>query len=272
MDPNDIFAATNLQQDIANATYGNDLTAAVRTGYRFFTGLAGKRDVNQARFYFGLGAQGSTATSPWIQYLSFWDSALHGVALPSGTFGALVSLANTGDPIAQTLLGRVQEVGWSGSGTNVSAAKAAYLAVGSEFALAQTLLGEMSLRAGDINGAQLLFQQASTKSDTRAMVNLALIYACKSRVLEAKQLLNAAVLQNNCRAMYRLGLLYRVGVGGAPPNLELAVGLFGRAAKMGYPFAMALVGNGYAKRIVRRRVELASIRTRSKPPGRGRWL
>ena len=220
MDPNDIFAATNLQQDIANATYGNDLTAAVRTGYRFFTGLAGKRDVNQARFYFGLGAQGSTATSPWIQYLSFWDSALHGVALPSGTFGALVSLANTGDPIAQTLLGRVQELGWSGSGTNVSAAKAAYLAVGSEFALAQTLLGEMSLRAGDINGAQLLFQQASTKSDTRAMVNLALIYACKSRVLEAKQLLNAAVLQNNCRAMYRLGLLYRVGVGGAPPNLE----------------------------------------------------
>ncbi len=260
MNPNDIFAPTDVWNDIALASQGN-VAAATRSGYRFATGLAGKRDLNLARYYFMLGVQGIADSSPWVHYLNIQMNVLDQASLPEGTFDKLSVLANGGDVIAMTLLGRVHERGWSGAGRDVAAAKAAYQSVGSQFALAQTLLGELLFRTKHVNAAQNLFQQASEINETRAIVNLALIEVCKRRVVEGKKMLKTAIVQNSCRAMYRLAQLYQHGTGGVEPKPKLALGLLQRAAGMGYPPAVNALENGISFTAIRkpgRRTESAS--------------
>jgi TPR repeat protein len=245
MNPNDIFAMSHLQQDIARAKQGNT-AAATRTGYRYFTGLAGKRDLDLARYYFTLGARGVADASPWIHFLNFQAASprknvLLRKPLPYGTVDKLSNMADQGDVIALTLLGRVKERGWHGAGKDIAAAKLAYRSVGTQFALAQTFLGEIYLRRGHIKYAERMFEQAAEKNETRATVDLALIDLRKHQAIAAKQLLKAAVVQNDCRAMYRLGLLYKRGIGKATPKPDLAKGLLQHAARMGYPRAVTLL-------------------------------
>lgn len=245
MNANDIFAATDIGQDMRNAKQG-DFLSAIRTGYKFAAGLAGRRYLGAARYYFILGAQGNADASPWIHYLNIKAAMLSNVPLADGTLEKLIALADQGDVVAETLLGRVQEQGWQGAKSDIAAAETAYISVGSQFVLAKTFLGELYLRQNHIDEAEDLFQTASESNETRAIVNLALIRVRKQRVVEAKELLKSAVSQNSCRAMYRLGMLYQKGVGGAKPQPTLALLLFQRAARMGYPLALKLLQGGNA--------------------------
>jgi len=240
MNANDIFAMSLLQQDVSRASEGNIL-ATVRTGYRYYTGLAGKRDLDLARSYFVLGAQGVEDASPWIHFMNLQAASLNSKPVPKSSFDNLSSLADTGDVIAVTLLGRAQERGYDGGDRDIAAAKAAYLSVGPQFALAQTFLGEIYVRHNHLDKAEPLFQLAAEKNETRAIVDLAQIYVHRLRAVAAKQLLKAAVVQNNFRAMYRLALLYRGGIGKANPKPNLAKGLLQQAARMGYPRAITLL-------------------------------
>lgn len=247
MNPNDIFlAAPRLQQDKVLANQGY-LPSAIRTGYRYYTGLAGTKDNDLARQYFTIGAKGLADASPWILYMNLQAAALNKTPPPYSAVEKLSALADHGDVIAVTMLGRVQEQGWNGTAPNCTAAKAAYLSVGPQFALAQTFLGELYLAERNFNDAESLFFQATEAGETRASVNLALIWVRNQRSpVDAKRLLKLAVQQNSSRAMYRLSILYARGVGDAEPEPNLAWGLLRRAAAIGYPPALDLIRAGKA--------------------------
>lgn len=240
MNPNNIFALSLLQRDISLAAQG-DILAAVRAGYRHYSGLAGKRDLNLARHYFVLGARGVADNSPWIHFMNIQVAAFNEAPLPEGSFEKLSSLANNGDVIAMTLLGRVKERGYDRAGRNIAAAKAAYLAVGSQFVLAETFLGGIYVRRNHLKIAKQHFLHAWKCNETKATVGLALIYVHEHRPVEAKKLLIEAVFQNNCQAMYRLAQLYQRGIGKADPQPTLATRLLKHSASMGYPPAIALL-------------------------------
>ena len=246
--PNTIFYHTPDQQDESAATQG-DASAHVRLGYRYLTGATGTVDTTQAARNFAAAAQkGSLASSAWLGYTyvtspELGHQASEGIAL-------IQNAASSGDPVAQTLLGHLQDLG-TGVAQNHDAARTLFEGSAPVFALAQTYLGEWHVRsntAQDYAIALQLFNAAAVQNDTRAMVDLAMLYVQGKGVQQdgaaARQWLAEAAKWGDLGAIFRQGYLYRHAPGKVN-NPGRAVALYQQAAARGYVPAEAALGMCY---------------------------
>jgi TPR repeat protein len=240
MSPNDIFLTSAIEEDLVNGTRG-DVSAAIRAGYRYLTGSAGRIDVGQARRYFQSACSRSLTAAAWLGWVDAHfrrDKTLarQGVA-------RLQQAASAGDPVGQTLLGRVVERGWAGVRADQDAAKALYTAAAPRFALAKTYLAQI-LRSQDPKAAISLFQDAAAAGEVTAMNDLADLYLRKAtepkRFWEAKRLLRSAADRRDPVALFRLGGLSQ----DAPRR---AFHYIHRSAQLGYHPALAATGLAYAR-------------------------
>jgi TPR repeat protein len=141
--PDDLFAAKSINGDLQRAQRG-DLTATIRMGFAYYTGMAGRVDIPRARSYFLVASHAAPAAAAWLGYL---DAAAHvkpGAAVRTWkSFQGLVSASAGGDPVAMTLLGRVYERGLAGYKPRQD--KALPLHIGRpQLCLGQDLLGQVA--------------------------------------------------------------------------------------------------------------------------------
>jgi hypothetical protein len=248
MKPDDLFVPLVLEQDVAGANRG-DVASALRLGYGYLTGSAGVIDLARARLNFGLAAPRSSAASAWLGYL---DATLGSDPETNQRgIGRLQQAVDLGDPVGQTLMGRIYEKGRGGCRKDRQAAAALYTAASAEFALAKTFLGQMLLGRGNFRDAIRLFKDASAAGEVGSMVSLASLYLRerlkKPNIIGAKRLLRAAVARNDRVALFRLGVIYRDGIGGSAPGADhRAFNLFHRSARLGYRPACTATARCYA--------------------------
>jgi TPR repeat protein len=254
MKPDDIFISNKFDQELANAVRG-DVPATLRVGYRYYTGSAGAYDPLKACQYFGSIAGQLAPAAAWLQYLT---CRLFGPRDPGkAAANVLRALSGNGDPVAQTLWGRIIHRGLDGVPQDLNTASALYSAALSQFALAKTYRGELLLAVGKFDEAVSLFQQAAAAGETTSMLNLADLYtgytskwSYPKHFTDAKHWLYRAVQLGDGIAMYRLGLLYwyEGGAGKNPASkyMRLAFNLFQHSALSGYRYAAASTANCYA--------------------------
>ena len=235
--PDDLFAAKSLIGDLQRARHG-DLASALRVGFAYYTGMGGKLDILRARSYFLVASQSSLAGSAWLGYL---DAAAHlksaAAARRSRSFQGLVSAAEAGDPLGQTLLGRVYERGLAGYRRRPDRAQRLYEAAAPNFALAKTYLGRSLLKAGKSKWAIALFEDAAKAGETTAMISLADLYSRLKRpapkIPEIKRRLRAASKKGDPVALYLLGMQYLQGTHGFEANPQRALKLLHKSATRG---------------------------------------
>jgi TPR repeat protein len=248
--PNDLFAVTSLAQDSEQARRG-DIAATVRVGFRYYTGMAGRVDIGRARSYFMVVSRKSLAASAWLGYLEVATRKTPGlVARRSTTFQGLVSAAIAGDPVGQTLLGRVYERGLAGYRPRPKNAKVLYAAAAPNFALAKTYLGRLLVKDGAYQEAIALFEDAVAAGETTAMIALADLYSRRKRspmkVAEVKRLLRMAGERRDRVALYLLGVQYQQGTRGFKADPQRALKLLHQSATKGYKPAQTALASAYA--------------------------
>lgn len=248
--PDDLFAAKSLIGDLQRARHG-DLAATLRAGFAYYTGMGGRLDIARARSYFLVASQGSVAGSAWLGYV---DAATDGkpgrAARRSASFQGLVKAAEAGDPVGQTLLGRVYERGLAGYRRKPDKAQALYEAAAPNFALAKTYLGRLLLKGGASKQAIALFKDAAKAGETTAMISLADLYSRMKRpaakIPEMKRRLRAAAKKGDSEALYLLGMQYLQGATGFRANPQRALKLLHKSATRGHKRAQNALATAYA--------------------------
>ena len=248
--PDDLFAATSLVGDLQRARRG-ELTATLRVGFAYYTGMAGIRDIPRARAYFVVASRSSAAGCAWLGYL---DAAAHikpgAAARRSDSFKGLVEAAQAGDPVGQTLLGRVYERGLAGYKPRPDKAQPLYVAAAPDFALAKTCWGRLLVKAGAYDKARLLFEQAAAVGETTGMIALAdldsRMKGPKPRVSEMKRWLRKAGKKGDAVALYLYGIQYQKGTLGFGANPQRALKLLHQSARRGYKPAQDALATAYA--------------------------
>jgi TPR repeat protein len=247
--PNDLFVANSLTVDAQLARQG-DMAATIRMGFAYYTGRAGRVDRERARSYFLVAARHSPAAAGWLGYL---DAVAHkrpgAVIQKSTTFAGLQRAASAGDPVAQTLLGRVYERGLAGFRPNAGRAAELYSAAAPYFALAKTNLGKQLVRAGSYEKAIPFFRDAAAAGDTTAMVCLANLYSKRTRPplkkAETSRLLKTASERGDRAAMYLLGMQYQKATWDSKGSPKRGFELVRRSAAMGYVPAQSALAAAY---------------------------
>ena len=251
--PNSIFFHPSAQRDASAAALG-DVAAHVRLGYQHLTGSARTVDPAQAAQHFAAAGQsGSLAASAWLGYTyvlapRLGHQAAEGVSL-------IQAAANRGDPVAQTLLGRIQDRGLAPGvlRQDHGAAQKLLEAAAPHFALASTYLGESYLRLKNADGyakAQRLFLSAADADEPNAMTALAKMYSMglgvPKNAVQSFQWLQRAVQWGDPAAIFQLGYFYRH----APGRLndpQKATAQYLQAALAGYVPAQTALGLCYAE-------------------------
>jgi uncharacterized protein len=269
--PDDIFVASPLLQDLDQARRG-DASAALRAGYRYFTGLAGVRDADKARTYFQQAAAVFPAGGAWLAFLDVARGTRGGKpAVYEPGLKMLEHIASIGDSVGQTLLGRALQFGLAGHSPNRDAARKLYSAASPHFALAKTHLATLLLKDGDHTSAVALLKQAADAGETNAMKRLARLSMTKRQfpernIAEAKRWLRLASERGDPWASYRLAALYRRLVtspsspGARPDHARRAFELIHRSAQANYRVAQLAMGLAYARgKLVPTKPELAQF-------------
>ncbi|MBV9083131.1 MAG: sel1 repeat family protein [Acidobacteriaceae bacterium] len=246
-----LFAKTSAEEDVKAAEAG-DTWATIRAGYRYLTGEAGRISPEKAASYFVRAVDHSPEASAWLGY-SYISTYPNDPNLQVSGLRLLQDGTQSNNPVAETLLGRVYQLGLAGQSPNIESARALYMQAAPSFALAKTYLAEIQAKAKDYQGARSLCQDATTSGETDSMVLLATMYlnglGGPRDTSAAIQLLNAAVARWNPRAAYRLGLIYRDGEFGLNRNPTSAFRLFKRSAQLRFRPAETALGICYAEGI-----------------------
>jgi TPR repeat protein len=248
--PDDLFKGPPLDVDEKNAQHG-DLAATMRMGFAYYAGFAGRVDMERARSYFVVAAKASPAAAAWVGYVDAASKQVPGGVLRRrAAFLRFLDAATAGDPVAQTLLGRVYERGLAGYRQNVAKAKALYALAAPRFALAKTDLGRQYVNSGSLDQALPLFKAAVAAGETTAMISLASLYARQGRRKKYKTAETTRLLRNACErndrvAMYLLGSQYQNGTHGFPKSTKQGVELLHKSAAMGYKPAQKALGTAY---------------------------
>jgi TPR repeat protein len=249
--PDDLFAPTAIAGDLERARRG-DAAATIRAGFKYYTGMAGHEDIRRARSYFLAASRVSPAGAAWLGYL---DVCIHnggGAALRKrASFQKLMSAAQAGDPVAQTLLGRVYERGLAGYRPRPDKAQALYIAAAPQFSLAKTYWGRLLVKQKQYPQALGLFQEAAKAGDTTAMIAIADLYSRGSKqpakmVSPIKRWLRLAGQRGDRTALYILGTQYQKGSPGFPANRKRALSFLRAAAVRGHKPAQLAVSAAFA--------------------------
>ena len=175
--PDDLFATSSVAGDLERARKG-DLASTMRLGFAYYTGLGGVVDIPRARSYFLVASHASPAGAAWLGYV---DATIHNQGGASvrkrASFKGLMSAVQAGDPVAQTLLGRIYERGLAGYKARPDKAKPLYVSASSQFALAKTYWGRLLVKSGQCTQALGLFQQAAQAGETTAMIAIADLFS-----------------------------------------------------------------------------------------------
>lgn len=247
MTPNDLFLSSSPKDDLARAAKG-DISSTIRAGYRYLTGLAGGIDREKARACLRPVANASPAVPALLAYIDAVDRKIQSDStLKADAMQTLKRAADAGEPVAQTLLGRLYERKGGGTMLQVAAARELYVAAAPRFALAATYLARMHMGARQREDAIALLEPAAAVGETYGMVDLAFLHIRDrremTRVVKAKRLLRSAAELGDPRASYQLAVqYYRDGLKGVLGAHGRAFRLFGLAASTGYPPAEAAVG------------------------------
>jgi TPR repeat protein len=284
--PDDLFAGTSLVGDLQRAR-GGDVAATIRAGFKYYTGMAGREDIRRARSYFLAASRVSPAGAAWLGYL---DVRIHnggGAALRKrASFQKLVSAAQAGDPVAQTLLGRVYERGLAGYRPRPDKAQPLYVSAAPKFSLAKTYLGRLLVKQKQYPQAMTLFQEAAKAGDTTAMIAIADLYSRGKQPAKMaspiKRWLRLAGQRGDRTALYILGTQYQKGSPGFPADRKRALSFLRSAAVRGHkPAQLALSaafaagdgGGSNAASIARywaRKASLPSLNRSGPPPAPGK--
>jgi TPR repeat protein len=282
--PDDLFAGTSIAGDLRRAR-GGDVAATIRVGFKYYTGMAGHEDIRRARSYFLTASRVSPAGAAWLGYV---DLGIHnggGAALRKrASFQGLMNAAQTGDPVAQTLLGRVYERGLAGYRPRPDKAQPLYIAAAPQFALAKTCLGKLLLKQKQYKQALGLFQDAARAGDTTAMIAIADLYSRGKQpsmmASPIRRWLRLAGQRGDRTALYILGNQYQKGSPGFPANRQKALSFLHAAAVRGHKpaqlavsTAVASAGGANAAAIARfwaRKGSLASLNRSTPAPARGK--
>jgi TPR repeat protein len=246
--PDQLFAPISLSQESALARQG-DLAATIRVGFAYFTGTAGRVDVERARSYFLVASRKSSAASALLGYLDAAARRIPGAKLRnSSSFRGLLNASTARDPVAMTLLGQVYEQGLAGYRPKPDKAKDLYTAAAPDFALAKTYLGMMLLKERAYKDAIALFEAAAAAGETTAIIALADLYSRGGQMdlPKAKRMLRTAAERRDRRALYLLGLQYQNGTRGFPRDLPRGLRFLHQSASLGYQRAQAALADAYA--------------------------
>jgi TPR repeat protein len=283
--PDDLFAATSVAGDLERAR-GGDLAATIRVGFKYYTGMAGHVDIPRARSYFLVASRVSPAGAAWLGYL---DACIHnggGASLRNrASFKGLLSAAQAGDPVAQTLLGRVYERGLAGYRPRPDKAQPLYISAAPQFSLAKTYWGKLLMKQQQYSQALELFQEAAKSGDTTAMIAIADLYSrgkhSSKMASQIKRWLRIAGERGDRTALYLHATQHQKGSPGFPADRKRALSLLRSAAVRGHKQAQIAVsaacaagdgGGSHSAEIARfwaRKASLPSLSRSAPPPAPG---
>lgn len=247
--PNTIFLNASPQRDREDGD--RSASANLRTGYRLLMGVSLGIDKERAAGYFAKAAR-QTKSPTALSWLGFTYALASDPKTASSGVAILRTYANTGDPVAKTLLGRLCAKGIA-LPLDVAAARQFLAEAAPAFALANTYLAETYLYSSppDASKYQLahgILLKAATAGETRSMVDLAFIHIQgldgPKDLKRAVYWLERAAQRGDCVAIYQRGSLYAKGWG-SEQNQHLAATMYQRAASMGYAPAQTALAMCY---------------------------
>jgi TPR repeat protein len=246
--PDDLFAPTAIAGDLERAR-GGDLASTIRAGFKYYSGMAGHMDVLRARSYFLVASHVSPAGAAWLGYV---DVCIHhgsGAAVRKrASFKGLVSAAQAGDPVAQTLLGRVYERGLAGYKPRPDKAQQLYVSAAPQFSLAKTFWGKLLVNQQQYTQALELFQAAAKAGDTAAIADLHSRSKHPDKMAsQMNRWLRLAGERGDRTALYLHGVQHQKGSPGFSADPKRGLSLLHSAAVRGHQQAQLAVSDAWAK-------------------------